>query len=175
MSLTICPTGDGITYNQYVGETIAGYTMASGWRKDTINGGFNKEVYVNPFTSGLENKRFEKQSQDGNCDFFYYTVGKKFTGVICDTLTSYYTREKIVFNATCINGMLQGQGTLTTVKQNKLIAKCFFENGEIIGECVSWDLATLEETRVTYVKGSYHWTKYTVIDKDGKIIEQRSK
>lgn len=175
MTLTIYPENDGITYNQFVGETIAGFVFARGWRKDTINGGFNKEVYVNPFTCGLENNRFQKQSHDGDCDYFYYAVGKKFTGEIHDTLTSYYTGEKIVFKATCINGKLQGQGTLTTMKKNKLIAKCYFENGEIIGECVSWDLATLEETRVTYVKGSYHWTKYTVLDKDGKVIETREK
>lgn len=186
MSLTIYPENDGITYNQYVGETFAGYDRANGWRKDSINGGFGKGIYSNPY---IEKYRqcFEKKTYDGKFIFYRYELGKKYNGKISDTVELYsYTKSfhgdyylgesfKVVFNVNCLNGLLQGQSTLTTLKDNKLIAKCNFDNGEIVGECVSWDLATNEETRVIYEKGNHHWTKYTVIDKDGKIIEQREK
>jgi hypothetical protein len=181
MSLTIYPENDGITYNQYLGETFAGYVRANGWREDSINGGFGKELYWNPFVSQLW---FWKQNYDGNTGAYRYDFGKKYTGNISDTLelnhsvkveNGFYLNEKIkvVFAANCINGMLQGQGTLTTLKENKLIAKCNFENGEIIGECISWDIDTQNETRVTFIKGSEKWTKYIVLDKKGNIIETR--
>ena len=55
-SETIYPIDDGLTYNQYVGETIAGFSLADGWREDTINGGFNKEIYDNPYVSSTKFK-----------------------------------------------------------------------------------------------------------------------
>ena len=182
MSLTIYPESDGITYNQCIGETLADYVRANGWRKDSINGGRDKELYWNPFVSQLS---FWKQNYDGNTGAYRYDYGKKYTGNISDTLELnhsvkvengfYYVNEKIkvVFKANCINGMLQGQGTLTTLRENKLIAKCNFENGEIVGESISWDIDTKNETRVTWIKGSEKWTKYIVLDKDGKVIETR--
>ncbi len=60
---TIYPKNDSLTYNQYVGETIAGFTLADGWRRDTINGGFNKEFYDSPYVSSL---RLEKKTRKRN-------------------------------------------------------------------------------------------------------------
>jgi hypothetical protein len=57
-SETIYPEEDGFIYDQYVGGTIAGFSLADGWRRDTINGGYNKEMYDNPYMSSL---RFEKK------------------------------------------------------------------------------------------------------------------
>ncbi len=130
-SKTIYPENDGLTYDQYVGETIAGYSPADGWRIDTLSG-FHKQVYWNPYVALNDNDRFEKQSFEGDSDFFYYKDGKKYSGKITDTMTSQYTREEIVFEATCVNGMLQGRGTLRNLKTKQVIARCRFKDGVLI-------------------------------------------
>lgn len=161
-SETIYPA-DSLTYNQYVGETIAGYTIADGWRKDTINGGFNKEIYTNPYINDI---RFVKESYDNNLIFYRYENGKRFTGSIEDTLTVSYTPNKIagylygnpyyeskeitvIFRANCVNGLLQGKGVLCGlvpqygIYNNLPLSECNFENGEIIGICKQWDLNSI--------------------------------
>lgn len=162
-SKTIYPTDDSLTYNQYVGETIAGYTLANGWRRDTINGGFNKEIYDNPYISSI---RFEKKYRDEIISFMYKD-GKLFTGVITDTLTLSFTPNKIagyfngkpyyeskdlivIFRANCVSGLLQGKGVLCGlvpqygIYNNLPLSECNFENGEIIGICKHWDLNSID-------------------------------
>jgi hypothetical protein len=163
-SKTIYPINDSLTYNQYVGETIAGYTIANGWRLDSINGGFNKEIYRNPY---IQDIRFVKQSFDNNSIFYRYKNGKLFTGSIADTLTVSFTTNKIagylygkphheskditvVFRANCVNGLLQGKGVLCGlvpqygIYNNLPLSECNFENGEIIGICKQWDLNSVD-------------------------------
>lgn len=162
-SLTIYPMNDGLTYNQYVGETIAGYTLANGWRRDTINGGFNKEIYNNPFISST---RFEKQYKD-EIVAYKYQDGKLFTGAIQDTMSVRFTPSKIagyfngkpyyeskeltvIFRANCINGMIEGKGVLCGIipqygiYNNIPLSECNFENGEIIGTCKHRDLNSID-------------------------------
>lgn len=166
---------DSLTYDQYVGETISGHSLADGWRTDTLNGGYNKQVYWNPFLTLQDVDRFKKMNYGnerdpaGNAQFFLYVQGRRYTGTIRDTVISYFTKDTIVFEATCVNGMVQGKGTLTLLKTKQVIATANFENGEIVGECWNRDLKTQEEHRVTYVKGSERWTKFVISDKDGKV------
>lgn len=162
-SKTIYPN-DGLTYNQYVGETIAGYTIANGWRKDTINGGFNKEIYDNPYVSSL---RFEKQKGEEKI-VYRYENGKLFNGRVTETITVRFTPDKIAgylpngqsyyeskditveFSADCVDGLLQGRSVLLGVVPqyglyNKLpLSECYFENGEIVGTCKHWDLNSVD-------------------------------
>lgn len=163
-SKTIYPENDGLIYNQYVGESIAGFYPANGWRIDTINGGFNKEIYSNPYIS---TKGFEKQ--DGREMVVYrYENGKLYNGRVSEILTIRFTSEKIAgylpngqsyyetkditieFNADCVDGLLQGRSVLLgNVPQyglyNKLpLSECYFEDGEIVGVCKYWDLNSVD-------------------------------
>jgi len=163
ISLTNYPKNDSLTYNQYLGETIAGYTIANGWRSDTINGGFNKEMYSNPYFSST---RFEKQYKD-EMVAFRYKDGKLFTGAIQDTLRVSFTPNKIagyfygkpyyeskelivIFRANCVNGMIQGRGVICGlvpqygIYNNIPLSECNFENGEIVGVCKHWDLNSID-------------------------------
>lgn len=181
---TIYPN-DSLTYNQYVGEFIAGYTIANGWRKDSINGGLNKEVYRNPYLS-YGHLNFEKQGYDKRFSFFRYKNGLKYSGPINDTLILSYTPSEIagylygrpyyvskevqvLFTANCINGLLQGKGKLIILDSLKTVAKCNFENGEIVGECYSWYSDLTIKLKVKYVKGKGEWTEYIQYDKNGTI------
>ena len=161
MNQTLYPI-DSLTYDQYVGEFIAGYTLTDGWRVDSINGGYNKQIYSNPYIRDI---RFEKQ---GGRDMvaYRYKDGKLFTGKIEDTLTltftppivrghlygnPYYESENItaIFRADCINGVVQGRGVLAgniknlSFYKNMLLAECNFENGELIGTAKFWDINSI--------------------------------
>lgn len=92
------PKEDSLTYNQYVGETIAGFTLANGWRRDTLNGGFNKEIYDNPY---VESTEFDKHLASSIIAYKYQN-GKLYTGRIEDTLEVRFTPNKI-------RGYLSGQ------------------------------------------------------------------
>ncbi len=162
-SKTRFPTKDGLTYNQFVGETIAGYTLANGWRKDTLNGGFNKEIYDNPYVSATQ---LEKKQGDDMISF-RYKDGKLYSGAIADTLTVSFTPSKIagyfsgkpyyeskdlkvIFRAQCVNGLLQGKGVLSGIVpqygiyNNLPLSACNFENGEMVGICKCWDLNSIQ-------------------------------
>ncbi|MCB9196912.1 MAG: hypothetical protein H6600_00490 [Flavobacteriales bacterium] len=157
LSLTIYPV-DSLIYDQYVGETIAGHTLANGWRSDLINGGYNKTIYTNPYVEGVH---FEKGS-DRKMKPYRFKDGKLYTGKIEDTLHLHFTPNKIkghlygqpyyesesitvYFRGECINGLMQGRGVLAAnVKHSgiygMLLAECQFVDGEMIGETTYWDL-----------------------------------
>lgn len=158
------PRNDGFTYNQYVGEYIAGFHLANGWRRDTINGGFNKEIYNNPY---IESSDFDKQ-MSSNLKAFKYINGKLYTGRIEDTIVVRFTPDKIrgylpngqsyyeskeltlILRADCVNGMLQGRAVLAAqligfgMYNNIKLSECIFEDGEIIGIVQNWDLNSVE-------------------------------
>lgn len=164
-SKTNYPKGDGLTYNPYVGETIAGYTVADGWRRDSVNGGFNKELYDNPY---VDEVRFEKQYGD-QLSSYRYKEGKRYTGAIADTLTVSFTPNKIagylygkpyyeskdltvLFRANCVDGLVQGRGVLCGIVpqygiyNNLLLSECTFEDGEIVGVCTHYNLNSIDFT-----------------------------
>lgn len=171
-SRTIFPKDDGSTYNQFIGETIAGYHLANGWRKDTINGGFNKEIYRNPYVISNGDYIFlKKESYDKNFIFYKYVNGKKYNGNIIDTLDLTYTPPvisgilsgnpyyeskniKVVFQADCIGGLLQGKGIITKLGTKEIISECHFEKGEIIGKSISKGIHTNNIFTITYEKGN---------------------
>lgn len=160
---TSFPKNDGLTYNQYVGETIAGFHLANGWRKDTINGGFNKEIYTNPY---IESTDFDKH-MSSNVKVYKYVNGKLFTGRIEDTILVSFTPNKIrgylngqayyeskeltlILRGDCVDGMMQGRGILAGqlvgfgMYNNLKLAECNFVDGEIIGIVQNWDLNSIE-------------------------------
>jgi hypothetical protein len=149
---------DSLTYDQYVGEFIAGSNLANGWRIDTINGGYNKQLYWNPYTESL---RFQKEGGREMAPF-RYKDGELYTGKIEDTIIVNFTPNKIkgylygkpyyeseeitaIFRGECVNGQMQGRGVLAGIVRNSgiygiLFAECEFKDGEIIGETTYWDL-----------------------------------
>lgn len=161
----------GLTYDEYVGETYYGIRLANGWRMDTINGGFNKEVYWNPYLS-FDLDRFEKPGKaHPNVDYHYYRYknGVKYTGEISDNLIS-GKGEKLIFKANIIKGMAQGKGTLSSLTTSQVLANFNFVDGELVGECIFLDPKTQGEYQITYVKGKSEWTKMIELDKEGKVI-----
>ena len=133
------PQADGITYNQFIGETIGGFFPADGWRTDTLNGGMNKKVHRNPYLELLDRDRFIKQPYNKHYQFFLYKKGKKFSGEINDTLVSHYANRKILFKANCMESMVQGKASLILLNNNELLATAHFEDGELVGECINYD------------------------------------
>ena len=161
-SKTIYPN-DRLTYNSFVGETIAGYTLANGWRKDTINGGFNKEIYGNPYLN--YEVRLDKESIDEKLYCYRYKDGKLFTGFVDDYFVVSFTPNKIEgelngkpyklskslkvhFQCRCVNGLLEGVGFIKGLAygfvDEVVLSKCTFENGEIVGVCNHNDLNSVE-------------------------------
>lgn len=189
-SKTIFPLNDGLTYDQYVGETIAGYNLAEGWRIDAINGGFNKKMYSNPYIASQGDFiSFEKIKSQDILKYYLFKKGKRFTGKIRDTLelsyshprgggiyyfvrTSYESRKvKIIFQADCVNGLIHGEGTLTDFKANKLISKCNFDNGEVVGKVTTYGLLSNNIFTTNYKKGSAIAVSRTETDQFGNKIE----
>jgi hypothetical protein len=179
-SKTIYPN-DGLTYNQYVGETIAGYTLANGWRKDTINGGFNKEIYNNPYVN--YEVRLDKQFIDEKLNCYRYKDGKLFTGLVDDYFVVNFTPNKIEgylngkpyklskslqvhFQCKCVNGLLQGVGFISGLAygfvDQVLLSDCTFENGEIVGVCKHNDLNSVEfmiyKDRIQFIQPKFNHT-----------------
>ena len=142
-------------YNEYVGSYAITYhfSLANGWREDDISGGFNKEIFYNPYIN-FDLNGFRKHTIGGDYQHFMYKRGKKYSGKIKEELSLMSGGEKTIFRASCIKGQLQGKGTLTNAKTGQLIAQCTFEDGELVGECISWDLKSNIETRIIYVKDS---------------------
>lgn len=161
-SQTIYPEGDSLTYDQYVGEFIAGFALAEGWREDTINGGYNKIIYDNPYLESIEFNKDIARSLTA----YRYKNGKLYTGKIEDTLDVRFTPSKIrgylngvpyyetvnltmIFRANCVNGLLQGRGILCGftpqfgIYNNMVLSECNFEDGEIVGVCKYWDLNSI--------------------------------
>jgi len=188
-SKTLYPKNDGLTYDQYIGETIAGFSIAEGWRQDSINGGFNKKIYDNPYVASQGDYiGFEKNKSSGIFKFYYYKKGRKFTGKILDTLnlsyshpyrvgtyypieTSYEKKDaKIIFKADCINGLIQGVATLSNLNSKEVISRCNFEKGEIIGEVITTGLLSKYIYKANYDKGSSIVKSKTETDKDGNKI-----
>lgn len=60
-SKTIFPKDDGLTYHQFVGETDAGYCLANAWRRDTLNGGFNKKFMITLMMNQMVNLFKERE------------------------------------------------------------------------------------------------------------------
>jgi|GEM_PF-2233472 len=194
-SKTRFPKGDGLTYNQYVGETISGYLVANGWRNDTINGGFNKAMYSNPYISSHSDYLgFDKNNncvQASKC--YLYKNGMKFTGKILDTLTLNYSRPyrvgtyysietgyerkdiKVIFQADCVDGLIHGLGILSDLNSTEVISHCNFDKGEIVGEITIIGLLSKNIYKEYYDKGSCVAVSNTEADKYGNKIEPPKK
>lgn len=189
-SKTIFPKDDGLTYNQYVGETTAGYKLANGWRQDSINGGFNKEIYDNPYLISFgDYVGFGKNSDINFIKSFLFKKGKKFTGKIADTLllsyshpfrigTYYYIEtnyerkdKKMLFKAECVNGLIEGRSTLSVLNSNEVVSQCNFEKGEIIGEVIITGLLSKNTFKTKYNKGKSVAVIILETDKEGVKVE----
>ena len=186
-SKTNYPKNDELTYNQFIGETIAGFKLANGWRTDSINGGFNKEIYSNPYIKcesdyiGFDKNKFLK--------VYRFKNGKRFTGKIVDTLNLcysypnrvgiYYYREttyerrdiQVILQTNCVNGLVDGVGTLCVLTSIKEISQCFFKKGELEGEVKNIGILTDNIEKKTYKKGSFRAINQIETDKDGNKIE----
>lgn len=161
---------DSLTYDQYLGEYISGSSLAEGWRRDTLNGGLNKTIYSNsPYLSGIH---FYKEDLGRHSESFVayrYDAGMLFTGRIIDTFTVSFKPNKIagyfngkpyyetveltaIFRADCVNGVIEGRAVLCGrtpqfgIYDNLLLAECYFEKGEMIGECLNYDLNSVDVT-----------------------------
>ena len=194
-SKTRFPKGDGLTYNQYVGETISGYVIANGWRKDTINGGFNMEIYSNPYISSQSDYLgFDKNNSCAQAFKCYlYKNGRKFTGKILDTLTLSYSRPfrvgtyypidtsyetkdiKVIFHAECVDGLMQGFTTLSDLNSKEIISQCNFINGEIVGEATIIGLLSKNIYKTYYDRGSCIAVSNTETDRYGNKTEPYKK
>ena len=160
---TAYPQNDSLTYNQYLGENIAGFHLANGWREDTINGGLNKGIYNNSY---IESTEFDKRLTNHRTAFKYEN-GKLYTGRIEDTILVSFTPDKIrgylsgqpyyeskelklILRGDCVNGLLQGRGVLAAqlvgfgIYSNLKLSECSFEDGEIVGTIKNWDLNSVE-------------------------------
>jgi len=190
-SKTIFPHNDGLTYNQFVGETIAGFELASGWRTDSINGGFNKKIHRNPYIESQSDYLFfNKQSFDNSFIFYRYENGRKFNGIINDTLdltyvppviqgilynNPYYESEniKVIFKANCEEGLVNGKAVLSDLTTNKTLSEAYFEKGEIIGETISTGIYTKNIFSITFEKGNDELINRVETDSEGKSVEIR--
>lgn len=190
-SKTIYPKNDRLTYNQFVGETISGYNLANGWRKDSVNGGFNKEIYSNPYIkSESDYIGFDKNDY---LKVYLYKNGKKFTGKILDTLnlsyshpyrvgiyyyleTNYESKNiKVIFQTNCVNGLVNGVGTLSVLNSKKIVSQCIFKKGELVGEVKNIGILTDNIYKKKYKKGSYKAISQIETDTDGNKIEPDKK
>ena len=193
-SKTIYPKDDELTYDQYVGETIAGFSITEGWRQDSINGGFNKKIYDNPYVlSQGDYIGFDKNKSSEIFKFYRYKKGRKFSGQILDTLNLSYSNPRggsiyyfietgyeaknleVIFKANCMNGLIQGNGTLSDLNSKEILSRCNFKNGEIIGEVISTGIFSKFINTVKYNKGSSVVVKRAETTKDGDKADRGKK
>ncbi|MDP2386682.1 MAG: hypothetical protein Q8M29_09950 [Bacteroidota bacterium] len=123
------------TYNEFVGNYAIeyGFKLAEGWRRDSCNGGYGKEMGDNPYIDFIK-CQFIKTDYGSNFVYFYYKRGKRYSGKIKEKFNLLGgSRQEITFRARCRNGKLQGKGTLTISETKEIVAECFFENGELVG------------------------------------------
>jgi hypothetical protein len=157
-SVTVFPKKNR-TYNEFNGNYAIkyGFKLAEGWRRDSCNGGYGKEMGDNPYIDFIE-CQFIKTDYGSNFVYFYYKRGKRYSGRIKEKFNLLGSRQEqeITFRARCRNGKLQGKGTITISETKEIVAECFFENGELVGISKSWDYKLNIETRTTYVKGKTH-------------------
>jgi hypothetical protein len=165
------PSNDSLTYDEYVGENIAGFRIANGWRSDSINGGFNKQVHRNPYLALVTKDRFQKQAHLGSFQFFRYVKGVRFTGWIKDTIELQFTGEQLLFEAWCADGMVQGKATLRSLTTRKIIAEAQLKNGELAGDCINRNRMAKTQTRLVYVAGSDIPIKEIVVADTSPVIE----
>lgn len=138
---------DGLIYNEFIGENIKGAYLANDWRKDTINGGYNKG-FGNPYLN-YDNSTWPKSGHgNGNYSFFRYSSGKLYTGEIIDTLVG-----GIIFKAKCINGLVQGQGVFYYDDGSKL-SEGTIHNGEMVGDWVYYYPEKYLCHRVLYLRNN---------------------
>lgn len=157
-------TNDSLIYDLMIGETYQHYTLANGWRSDTINGGSNKTAYRNPYTNYNNELRFIKKK---NQTHYRYQEGRIFTGSFADTLNisfsdnkikgylygkPYYEsiNTKVILRATCKNGLIEGRAVLCVlvpqygIYDNLRVSEANFKSGALIGECKYWDLRSID-------------------------------
>ncbi|MEO8772620.1 MAG: hypothetical protein ABI402_21165 [Ferruginibacter sp.] len=84
----------------------------------------------------------------------------------------YYESKKIkiIFQANCINGSIQGTGTLSVADSNRLISTCYFENSEITGETLTRGIYSDNIYKRNYKNGDFRLVSQTETDKDGNKI-----
>jgi hypothetical protein len=153
------------TYNEFNGNYAIkyGFRLAEGWRRDSCNGGYGKEMGDNPYIDFIE-CQFIKTDYGSNFVYFYYKSGKSYSGRIKEKFNLLGSQQEIIFRGRCRNGKLQGKGTLTISETKEIVAECFFENGELVGISKSWDYKLNTETRTIYVKGKTNPSSSTKIE-----------
>lgn len=142
----------GLIYDIYFGETFTSYTLANGWRSDTVSGAYH-EIYFDPYS---EKNRFEKKEWglENSYKCYYFVDGKPYTGPISDTLDPSYIDPEYVFKANCINGKVQGKGVITNLEGTALQAKAMFVDGELVGEVLNMQNSSGDVIKIIYEEGS---------------------
>ncbi len=149
-------------YNQYIGETIQGEEPANGWRTDSINYGYNKEVYRNPFYLWSS---FQKSPiMDKDFRYFYYRDGYALDGY--HTIREEGTYGVSVFHANFKRGMPHGRVAFMS-EEGSLRIEGWAEEGEVVGEWILYHPYTMVYYRRTYKAGMSFPTEMTYFDEHG--------
>ena len=166
---------DGRIYNQFVGETIQGTVLADGWRSDSINYGYNKEVYQNPYN--LRNDFNKRELGRDDFVYFYFREGIPIEGHhILEQ--QHWAGGKYLFEANFKDGKADGRAYFRSALDSSITAECSLENGEIVGEWISYVTYPNITLRKVYMKGIAEPQEYIQFDVDQNIdhtIEYKGK
>jgi hypothetical protein len=132
------PQDAALVLNECIGETYHYFKPAEDWRRTNTTGDSSVQWYKNPF---VDEGRFAAQL-DGPKPAFYFRKGKPYNGVIQDTLEvsghrsyryhyEHSNENHYIFQVNCINGLVEGIGTLHSLKTGELVSSAEFKAGKL--------------------------------------------
>jgi hypothetical protein len=133
----VFPHDTSLVYDECIGETYHFFKPAEDWRRTTKSADSWGQLYKNPF---IEDGTLSDQWRNEN-PVYYFKKGKLYTGLIQDTLdvlghranNYHYERNPenyFVFQVNCINGLVDGTGTMHSLKTGELVSSAYFEAGK---------------------------------------------
>jgi hypothetical protein len=131
------PSDTSLVYDECIGETYHFFKPAEDWRRTTKSADSWGQLYKNPF---IEDGTLMDQWRNEN-PVYYFKKGKLYNGLIQDTLdvlghrANHYHYERnpenyFVFQVNCYNGLVNGIGTLHSLKSGNLVRSAYFEKGK---------------------------------------------
>lgn len=156
---------DGRIYNHWVGETIQGTSLANGWRTDSINYGYNKEVYQNPYY--LRTDFHKRQLGRKSSQYFYYIDGKAVEGF--HQILDEWTDKQMFFEANFIRGMAHGKAYFKSASDSIILAEGDMEFGEVVGEWTYYSQYPDLYFKKTYAQGIAYPQEFISFTADQQI------
>lgn len=149
-----------LVFNQFEGHTIKGEKLAQGWRRDSINYGYHKEIYKNPYYLRINNHK-NLLGITNDFIFYYYSDGVSINGY------HEIREDDMVFYCYFKDGKANGLAQFRYL-DGTLSAQGYIDDGEIVGEWVYYRSNSKVDKKSFYEKGKNLPVEMIIYSSDGK-------